>query len=164
MTSIKLRPRFKYHSQHEPAEIQARVKDHLSTDDRCIGTVIDGYVVLKIAPEDYHYWSPQLSLTLEEDEKGSLVRGLYGPNPNVWVLFIFGYGSISFMALFACIIGFSRWSLGMDAPILWIFPILGAVALGLYITGQLGQKFGAAQLFTLHHFLEEALEERVQVY
>ncbi len=164
MTSIKLRPRFKYYSQYEPTEIQERVKKHLELDDRCIGTVIDGHIVLKIAPEEYHYWSPQLSLSLEIEKAGTLVRGLYGPNPNVWVLFVFGYGIIAFTVLFIGIIGLSRWSLGMNAPILWMLPILGSAALALYIIGQFGQKIGAEQLFTLHHFLENALEERVHVH
>jgi hypothetical protein len=163
MTSIRIRPRFKYHSLLSTTEIQERIRASLMHEDRCTVTTRTDYIIIQIKPQYYHYWSPQLTLSLEPSEEGTLVRGLYGPSPSIWLLFTFGYALIGFVAMIVIIIGTSRWSLGMDAPILWLLPLLVGSAIGIYILGQIGQKLGAEQLYIIHHFLENALEERVQV-
>lgn len=163
MTSIRIRPRFKYNSLLSSIEIQERIKTGLLYEDRCKAITRTDYVVIHIRPQYYHYWSPQLMLSLEPSEKGTLVRGLYGPSPSIWLLFTFGYALIGFVAMIVIIIGTSRWSLGMAAPILWLLPVLGVAVIGIYILGQLGQKLGSEQLYVIHHFLENALNERVQV-
>ena len=96
MTSFRIRPRFKTTSHLSPIEIQQRLEKRLqSHPNDCIGKVIPNYVVLKIPKKEQHYWSPQLSLQLEESETAdTVIRGLYGPSPNVWSLFTFGYASM----------------------------------------------------------------------
>ncbi len=163
MTSIRIRPRFKYYSLLSSTEIQEKIKTALLHEDRCMAITRTNYVVIQIKPQHYHYWSPQLMLSLEPSEEGTLVRGLYGPSPSIWLLFTFGYALIGFVAMIVLIIGTSRWSLGMAAPIFWLMPILGLVAVGIYVLAQIGQKLGAEQLYVIHHFLENALNERVQV-
>lgn len=164
MTSFRIRPRFEVLLQAPPKTVEERMRLRLaSAKDVCSGTVIPGHIVLKIPLADQHFWSPQLSLNLEEHEGGTLVSGLYGPNPSVWVLFTFGYGTVGILALFISIFGFSQLSLGMNAAILWVLPVLGAIAIGLYAASQIGQKLGAEQTFLLHHFFEEALNIKVHI-
>jgi len=88
---------------------------------------------------------------------------LYGPNPQVWTMFILIYGAIGVLALFITIIGVSRVMLDMSAPVLWALPVLGGAALLLYIFSQTGQKLGAEQTFTLHHFFEDTVHHRAPV-
>jgi hypothetical protein len=165
MTSFRIRPRFELWVPESPDAVQARIHSRLNdVRDICNGTTIPGHIVLKIEAEEQHFWSPQLSLNLEAQDEGTLISGLYGPNPNVWLLFTFGYGTIGMLALFISIFGFSRMSLGMSAPILWALPVLGAAAVGLYLASQIGQKLGAEQTFTLNHFFEEAIGRRVHVH
>lgn len=120
------------------------------------------HILISIRPEFLHFWSPQLDITCEATEAGTEIRGLYGPDPHVWTLFLFGYGAIAILATFAAIVGITLYSLDMPAWILWSLPAIAALALGMYIASQLGQKLGAAQTFELHHFLEGALGERVR--
>ena len=168
MTSFKLRPRFKILMEEAPERIVEVFQNRLDTPERdCEGYVIPGdidHVILKIKKEELHYWSPQLDLSLEETEEGTLLRGLYGPNPNIWTMFMFGYLAIGILALFISIIGFSRVSLGMPAPILWVLPALGIAAFVLYMVGQFGQKLGVEQTFTLHHFVEESINKKIHVH
>ena len=167
MTSFRIRPRFQHVSKKSMEAIQEKIKHSLEQPEaNCIGRVIPGHVVLKIPAEDQHYWSPQLSLSLEEleaPEEGVLLRGLYGPNPNVWAMFAFGYAALGFMSLFVSIIGFSRMNLGLAAPILWFLPFFAVGFLALYVIAQIGQKIGVAQTFTLHHFFEEAIDEKIGI-
>ncbi|MEO1259991.1 MAG: hypothetical protein AAFZ15_14455 [Bacteroidota bacterium] len=125
----------------------------------CVGLATEGYARIKMPEKDRHYWSPQLSIMMEDmdSEEGTLIRGLYGPAPAVWTMFVFFYAFISFVMLFVSIIGFSRMSLDMPAPILWWLPILIIILLSTYLVSFFGQKIGHDQMETLHHFLEESL-------
>ncbi len=168
MTSFRIRPRFKHVSEKSMELIQEKIKNSLKQPGAtCKGRVIPGHVILKIPLEDQHYWSPQLSLSLEEleePEEGVLIRGLYGPNPNVWAMFAFGYAGLGFMSLFVSIIGFSRMSLDLPAPVLWFLPFFALGFAVLYIIAQTGQKIGVEQTFILHHFFEEAINEKVAIH
>lgn len=165
MTSIRIRPRFQQIVPASPEVVQERLMTQLAQPAApCKGSMIPGHIVLKVLEHEQHYWSPQLSLTLESHQQGTLVRGLYGPNPTVWVMFTLGYGAISILTLFIGIIGLSARSLGQPAPILWALPALGLAALVLYLIAQVGQKIGAEQTFLLHHFYENTIGERVTVH
>ena len=164
MTSLRIRPRFNQIIKEPQEKIEARLKSKLKDPELdCVGRVIPGFIVIKIPHSDRHYWSPQLSLSLEEHEEGTLIRGLYGPNPTVWAMFTFGYSALGLIALFISIIGFSKISLGLEAPVLWALPILGGLAVILYFVAQTGQKIGVEQTFTIHHFYEESIGEKVHI-
>lgn len=165
MTSFRIRPRFQLRSDKSPEEIQTRIRSRLSdrVNCNCAGTVIPNHIVLRIPVTEEHYWSPQLTLNLEEDEEGTLIRGLYGPKPSVWTMFTFAYVALGVALTFILFLGLSRYSLGMDSSILWMGVIPPLLGLGLYVSSQMGQKMGAEQTFTIHHFLEETLDERVQI-
>jgi hypothetical protein len=165
MTSFRIRPRFKVITSKTPTEIQQDIQQRLHTHTQdCIGTVIQGHIVLKIPIQDQHYWSPQLSLNLEEEENSTVIYGLYGPKPTVWAMFTFGYATIGILALFVGITGLSKVSLGKSAFELWAIPAFAIIALVLYVLSQIGQKIGAEQTFTLHHFFEEATGLKVHVH
>lgn len=165
MTSIRVRPRFRKLVREPMEKLQTDLEHHVAqAEGRVVkGNSSPGFLVLKVPPEDTHFWSPQLSLEFEETEEGTLIRGLYGPNPGLWALFAFGYAVIGIMALFTAIISSSAISLGKESPFLWLLPVYAVLALGLYLVGQFGQKLGAAQTFMLHHFFEEAIGDRVHV-
>ncbi len=164
MTSIRIRPRFQQIIPDSQEKIESKIKLKLKESQTdCVGSVIPGFIVFKIPHSERHYWSPQLSLSLEEHEGGTLIRGLYGPNPTVWAMFTFGYSALGLIALFISIIGFSNVSLGLEAPQLWALPVLAGVALILYFIAQTGQKIGVEQTFTIHHFYEETMGEKVHI-
>lgn len=164
MTSFRLRPRFQHSTPHPPEEVQQMIAANLESASGTItGNVDIHYIVLKIPLKDRHYWSPQLNLTLEPLESGTKIYGLYGPNPTVWAMFFFSYAAIGILALFISIIGFSQWALGLKAGILWFLPVLGGLAVILYLTAQLGQKKGAEQTFTLHQFYENTIHKKIHI-
>ena len=127
-------------------------------------SAIPDHIVLKVNQEDQHFWSPQLTLILEESGEGSLVRGTYGPNGNVWTLFAGSYFACGVLITFISIIGFSRKSLGMDAHILWVLPFLIGIVIVLYLASQFGQKLGAEQMFDLHYTAQDVLGEKIHFY
>ena len=166
MTSIRIRPRFKDTYHVTPKVLEEQVREQLRLKDcPCTAKIIPGFIVLKVLENEQHFWSPQLSLSFDLDESGerTIIRGLYGPNPTVWAIFTFGYGAIAVLALFLGFYGFSQYSLGQNAAILWSLPILGLAATALYVIAQFGQKLGVEQTFTLHHFFEDTIKHRIHL-
>jgi hypothetical protein len=160
----RIRPRIHLESGLHPDEVIERIARLLS-DDRCNceGHYRRNYATITIPEEEQHLWSPQLTITLEKTDSGSLVRGLYGPKPSIWTMFFFFYAFIAFAAMIIGMIGLSFWSLGKPAPILWLVPILAVVFLSLYLVAYSGQKLGHKQIVKLHRFIEEVLGEEVQM-
>ena len=130
MTSFRIRPRFRFESKHSCDEIRERIEAKLSAEKHPLyAQVSNHHIFLKISQEELHYWSPQLDLSCEQQEEGgTLIRGLYGPSPHVWTFFMFSYLAIGTIATFIALIGLSRLSLGLNAWILWILPGLGFLA------------------------------------
>ena len=154
----RIRPRIHYQTPLSSADItalfSAKLNEKKSTLD---GQVVDGFATIYPTKSDQHYWSPQLTITIEGNDTGSLIRGLYGPKPTVWTMFIFFYSGIGFATLMITLVGLSLLSLGKGVGILWFVPLLLLLFASLYITAYLGQKFGHKQMVHLHHFLEECL-------
>ena len=155
----RVRPRFKIESNYSVETLKTKLQDGLRQPHAtCTGIVNPGYVTLYIPHQDQHYWSPQLVLTFEETEKGSLVRGLYGPRPVVWTMFVFFYSIIGVAVLFIGVMGMSYLMLGKSAAILWLEPILILVFLSLYLVAHFGQKMGEKQMIILHEFIVECID------
>ena len=154
----EIRPRFKLSSPKSLDQIIFQINTELKKETAsCQGRILHDHVTLFIPHEDQHYWSPQLSLTIEENENGSLIQGLYGPRPAVWTLFVFFYAFIAFLILMVAILGFSYISLGDSAAILWLLPVLILIFLSLYRTSYVGQKLGKDQMKQLDDFLKKCL-------
>jgi hypothetical protein len=152
----QIRPRFKILTELSPEEIAEKLTLGLSREAcPCIGKVSKSYGTLKVPKVEQHYWSPQLNLTIEKTEEGTLVRGLYGPRPTVWSMFVFFYAVIAFAALIVGIIGLSMMTLDKSSAILWLVPVLALIFLSLYHVAYIGKKKGYDQSETIHRFFEE---------
>lgn len=163
MSSFRIRPRFKQLIKGQQEVIEQQVSTALGAEKQFVFNHLPGHIYISIHPSHRHFWSPQLHLTFEQEAENVVVRGLYGPNPSLWAVFFFGYIVLGLLALFIGVWGFSLWSLGKDATVLWGIPVLGALALVLYLASQAGQKFGAQQMFDIHHFYEQTVKDKVEV-
>ncbi len=164
MSSLEIRPRFRRVVPWEPPRVIDRFRRRLSGGEAPVkGLIVDHHITLKIPYESQHFWSPQLDLEVEEHPEGALVRGLYGPHPSVWLMFVFFYAALGFIATIVAIIGFSQWNLGLSAGILWLLPVMGFIFLMVWLSARAGQKLGHDQMAELQAFLEQALQEREEI-
>jgi hypothetical protein len=53
------------------------------------GNTLLNHAYLKIPEHEQNYWSPELHITVEAVEGGSLVNGVVGPKPKIWTMFMF---------------------------------------------------------------------------
>jgi hypothetical protein len=159
MSTLEIRPRFELNSALEKKEVLSRLDEALKKPEAYFkGYITDWHVVLKIPSVDDHFWSPQLSLDVVEKEEGSVLYGLIGPKPSVWLMFIFFYFFLGFTLMVIAIIGFSRYNLGLSAGILWLIPILSVVLIMVYLSANFGKKLGRDQMEKLVLFIKEISE------
>lgn len=154
---FRIRPRFELQASTSYEEIADRMRTALAGEDLpCTGRVNDCYLHLYVLPEEHHYWSPQLNVTMENNPKGCRINGYYGPRPAVWTMFAFFYAVLSFATLMCGIIGLSFYQLDMPSGVLWLVPFL-VIGVGvLYFIAYRGQQLGHDQIIILHRFFEEA--------
>jgi hypothetical protein len=164
MTSSRVRPKFRKECACKPKELVESINKRLETKhDQVEGKVFLTHGLFRILPEHQHFWSPQLNVSFEETDDGTVLRGMYGPHPTVWAVFLFGYAILGLALFFTTIIGLVKYSLHIESQILWLLPFfLGGLAI-LYFVAQTGQKMGVEQTFQLHHFFEESIGETVHI-
>ena len=164
MTSFRVRPKFRIECTCKPQNLVARINNSLENKHEQIeGKVFLTHGLFRIVPEHQHFWSPQLNVSFEETDDGTILRGMYGPHPTVWAVFLFGYAILGLSTFFITIIGLVKYSLHIESQILWFLPFLVGGLILLYIVAQTGQKMGVEQTFQLHHFFEESIDEQVHI-
>jgi hypothetical protein len=140
------------HTELSEEEVTAALRRALQ-DYQCPvrGQVIPGHANLEMPPGEQRLWSPRLSLSYEAKESGGVrIRGLYGPAPGVWTLFMFLYTTVGFGVFLVGLWGMVLISLGEPAPMLWMIPLFLAGGLGLWLFARLGQQFSRHQRQVLH--------------
>jgi len=157
--TLRLRPRFKEKVTLAPDEIKQRIHHSLSENkDKWLGEIVDNHIILKIPGNQQHYWSPQLTLELEDMQGETQIRGLFGPKPGVWTMFVFFYSSVGFLTLMCLIFGLSQMTLKMDAYGLWFVPVGFLLLTGLFIMSKIGQRLSQEQMHQLNTLLFESLQ------
>lgn len=162
ITFTRIRPRISVDSVLTPKVLTQQFRDHLTeNEDHVHGDIVHGYVTITPPHSEQHFWSPQLTMTIEETEEGSHLRGLYGPQPKVWTMFVFFYAMIGFAFAVTGMIGLSFWQIDKPFGFWWLLPVLGVLFISLYATAYAGQKLGHKQMTRLHRFTEEVLKQNI---
>jgi hypothetical protein len=166
MSSFRLRPEFTHTLDMGVDDARRRIEEAVAADGgHCELMSFPGFMCLRIPREERHYWSPRLNLSLEQGEDGGTrIHGIYGPNANLWSSLLYLYLVVGSIGLFSGILGACQWKLGMSPWGAWISGVMAAIAIGLYLGAQLGQKLGARQMFHLHGICERALGRVVEIH
>ncbi|MEE9407346.1 MAG: GTP-binding protein [Polaribacter sp.] len=119
------------------------------------GNIVDGHIFISVSKKEEHFWSPQLHLEiLEKGENKSELKGLFGPKPQVWTLFMFVHFVIGISFLGFCTLLYARISLNESI----VFPLIITIVLPLiwillYFLGKIGKDTGKSQMKDLHNFM-----------
>ncbi len=164
MSSLGLRPSFSHVVGHEAEAVRVMVAAAAETDGRCEVRSFPGFVCLRVPVDERRFWSPRLHLSFEAHaEGGTVIHGTYGPNANMWSSFLYAYLLVGSVALFSGIYGWCQARLGMQAWALWVFWIMVAAAVTLYVLARLGRTLGSAQTKTLHAIYQQAVGAEVEL-
>lgn len=159
LSSFRVRPRFTDTVDLTRDEIREKILRSLAADSPSLEVKpFPEFIGIHIAEKDRRYWSPRLFLSLDpQPDGGTLISGTYGPEIEIWGIFLYGYLITGLIGTFTLILGFSQRMVESNP---WGFYVAGAmavVALVLYLAAQLGQKLGAWQTFQLHQAYETAI-------
>jgi hypothetical protein len=112
-------------------------------------------------PGTRHFWSPNLEVGFESDTGGgSILRGIFGPRPAIWSVFVAAYAAIGFLGVMGITFGVSQWILGHSPWVLWSGPFAAALALAVYGVARIGRRLGYDQMLVELAWLEDVTEAR----
>jgi len=157
---ILLRPRFKLGINKDNQEVLKTFEELQKKQTEFIINRIDNHVIIRFPKAKQHFWSPQLHIEIDEEgEKKSVIRGLFGPAPTVWTMFLFFHFIVAGLFIGFGVWAYSNWSL-KNSYSLQLMGVLGMVILWivLYIAGRIGKAKGKPEIKQLCKFLEDTLD------
>ncbi|MGI9534087.1 MAG: hypothetical protein ACR2NW_03980 [Thermodesulfobacteriota bacterium] len=159
MNKIQIRPRFNIEVEFSKNEILERIQKEIkNSNGNCEGKLLDNHIVLKIPENKQKFWSPELSIEIDEINNKRLLRCLLGPKSTVWTLFATFYGLSIFIGLIGLVLGFSQWSIGMKPLGLWLVPLSLILIIIAYFIALSGQKLAYKEMVFLREILDRSLE------
>lgn len=160
---LHIRPRFRFTVPYETNALISHLKEKFKSKTHPFPTtVVDSYFTLDVPHKLAHFWSPRVSFEIEVDEddpKKSMVRGLIGPKPNVWTMFMFIYFTIGITGLFGSLYGLSKVTLGEASLFAWSFPVALLIMSTAYVASKSGEKIGSEQIELLKNFFRDSWKE-----
>jgi hypothetical protein len=161
MNKIRIRPRYTFSVPLKKADVLNKLREALKDMPSGLeGKFVKPLVVVSVSKENRHFWSPELSLDIEEKENGTEIRCTLGPRSSLWTMFATFYGFSILVGIAGLVLGFSQLTLGMNADGFWLVPvsiILLASAYGIALTGQ---KLSYEQMLELRNFIKKTLKDK----
>lgn len=158
MGAPRMRPPFRLALPVEAACLMSEVESRLASPHAALtGAVMRRHVELTVREPERHFWSPQLSVDVLEEEGTTVLRGRFGPQPHVWTLVMGAYGACLMVALFATVFGLSQWNLGWPPWALWGLAPSAAGAGLLYLSSLAGQRAADPQMRALETFFRDCV-------
>lgn len=165
MSVVELRPRFRLRSDWTVADIHDRINDALNAqkEKRYEGFVEPTHLILRFPYIQRKLWSPQIDMTIKDEEDYTLIRGHIGPSPSVWTLFMFLYFALGMGFLFLLMLGYSQWSMDKSMWALYCSPACLLMMVVLYYGARAGQNRAKHQIDELKNFITNSLESNFSV-
>jgi hypothetical protein len=165
MSSFRIRPRFAHTVELGPEATREKILRSLAAHSPGLEVkAFPQFIGLHIAAKDRRYWSPRLFLSLEPTPEGAThIEGIYGPEIEVWSVFLYGYLITGMLGTFSGIYGCAQLLIGETPAALYVTGSMAVIAGGLYLAAQLGQKLGAWQTFQLHQAYQTAIGRPAEI-
>lgn len=112
----------------------------------CEGTLARNHLHVAVGAAQRHFWSPTLDVTLRDHPDGTLLLGRFGPHPNVWTMYVFGYGVCAFAAIVAACWALAQWAIGSPPLALAWLAGSGVAALAVWGSARVGASIGHDQM------------------
>ncbi len=160
---VFLRPRFQIDLTENKEIIINKFKQSFKNPDcEFLGKIVDHHIVIDVPKKQNHFWSPQLHIEIEEvDQTKSLLKGLFGPKPQVWTLFMFLHFGVAIIFIGFAILAYTQWMLKTDyvlsTSIVCSLPVFWFV---MYFLGRIGKQTGHDQMQQIHDFMTTTLSNK----
>ncbi len=158
---IKLKKR--YEVVGSPEEILKEFDNKLSENNKnVLGHVVNEKVFLKIPVDQHQWWSPQMTISVdecEEDETKTKIFENIGPNPSTFTLTMFVFFGAGTTIVLSLMWLFSLLTLGHDYSIaLTIILVAFLIILAVFSILYNGRRKARSQMQLLRDFVNSVLE------
>ena len=134
------------------------IRQEITSDEHPWNAISAGNCVeFRVDPMEQRFWSPNLSVQLNDTEAGSKLYGRFSPRPEIWTMFMAIYGVVACGVFAASIYGYVQWFLGTPPWALAIIPFGVVLIVGLHIASLIGQGLSSDQMDALRAQLDETL-------
>ncbi|MET2986111.1 GTP-binding protein [Aureibaculum conchae] len=159
INAILLKPRFREELKESKTAVLNKFEAVFAKKEYKFKTKLVGnHIVIDVPKEEDHFWSPQLQIEIVEEDDKTILKGLFGPKPQVWTLFMFFHFAVALAFIIFLIMAYTQFSLEQEyqfamymciaMPIIWVL---------FYVFGQLGKKKGYNQMVEMDEFVKETL-------
>lgn len=162
--SLRLRPRFEIQLEASTDEVMDRLGAALAADGASVlGHRYVHQYELYVPEPDRHFWSPFLNLLFYEDGGSTRIEGRFGPNVNVWTLFLALYAVLGLSGCVGLVIAWSQYTIGQSSS---GFVLVGAcmiLSLVVWIAGKVGESLAGPQIEHIKEFVEGSLDVEITI-
>lgn len=159
LDTARIRPRYRRVTEKDAKQVVESIVKELRNSKQIKGSTLENHAYLGIPDEEQKYWSPEMHVTVETLDDGTLVRGVIGPKPKIWTMYMFFYSAVVVMFFLGAALGISEWMLHMDAPWLWSIPVCIVLYLMVIAAAKYGQYKSIQQMKRILDFLEYAVDK-----
>ncbi len=161
MNKVQIRPRYTFSTQLKKEEVIEKLKEALEKDASGLnGKFVKPLVVISTNETDQHFWSPELTLDIEEKGSETEIRCTLGPRSSLWTMFATFYGFSVLIGVAGLILGFSQLTLGMNTYGFWLVPVSIILLISAYGIALAGQKLAYEQMLELRSFIKRTLKDQ----
>lgn len=124
--------------------------------------ILDHHVWIGVAFAEKKHYSPTLHLEFEqtEDPQKSLVRGLFGPEPSLWTLFMFLHFVVAGIFIMFLAFAYSNWTMQQPMALdIFMMILMVAAWFMLYFFARLNRQRGLPQARAIEKLVNEVLEK-----
>lgn len=159
MSAFEMRPRFKLSTALNKQTFKDLISKNAEMPGSCCRiSVSENHVFVRVPEEKRHYWSPFLTLEMQEQDNSLELKGLFGPSPAVWTMFVFFYTGVAFIGMIGLFYGLSQWTLNMRPTGFWLVPITIILEVALFAISRTGQKLAHSQMQEIFNFLKDTIK------
>lgn len=160
MSDLTFRPRFRIETTLSCEEVEQLIANKLESENpEAFGsTYTKEHFIIRIHPSKKHFWSPQMDISVREDDDDvnvTVIRCLLAPAPVVWTMFMFFYALTGFGALVGFMIASSQYSLEKDMWGLWMGIGFILFGVALYLFAQFGKSLSRDEMHKMKAFIAE---------
>ena len=163
---IVLRPRFKIELARSNEVVLNDFKNAKALQSEFIVTRVEDHVFIRFPKGVQKFWSPQLHLEINSiDDNSCVIRGLFGPSPTVWTLFMFLHFLVAGLFIAFGIWTYTNWSL--EQNFIWqasITVLMVFIWFALYFIGRFGKASSVNEMKMLNDFMHKVLEHKYKTH
>ncbi len=161
MTTARMRPTFTVTANGEAqSSLNRVVGEFKARTDEFVVQSSRQHVIIAIGESKRHFWSPWLNLEFRDVDQRCEVFGRFAPHPTIWTAIIFSYLALSVLILFSVVFGLSQWMARESAWAFYLVPVWMVIGVGVWSTGQAGQKLAHDEMVAMKNVLDRVIQSR----